>query len=63
LAPTRVDVSLDNVDAIVDANDLTPIDDGRNVNPFVSGDQSPQPTFDLRSAWICFALVALRAPA
>jgi hypothetical protein len=59
LAPARVDASLDIVDAI----DLTRVNDERNVNPFVSGDQSPQPTFGLRPAWICFALVALRAPA
>ena len=51
MAPTRVDVSLDNIDAIVDAIDLTRIDDGRNVNPFVSGDWSPHSTFGLRSAW------------
>jgi hypothetical protein len=37
--------------------------DGRNVIPFVSGDQSPHSTFGFRPAWICFALVALRAPA
>jgi hypothetical protein len=30
---------------------LTRIDEGRNVNPFVSGDWSPHSTFDLRSAW------------
>jgi hypothetical protein len=43
--------------------DLTRIDEGRNVNPFVSGDWSPHSTFGLRPAWTCFALVALRAPA
>jgi len=31
--------------------DLTPIDDERNVNPFVNGDWSPHSTFGLRSAW------------
>ncbi len=33
------------------STDLTLIDEGRNVNPFVSGDWSPHSTFGLRSAW------------
>ena len=46
-----------------DTDDLTRVVDGRNVISFVSGDQSPHSTFDLRSSWICFAVVALRARA
>jgi hypothetical protein len=59
LAPSRHAIAIDH--AI--ANDLTPTANGRNVDAFVRGNQSPPSTFGPRPAWRCIALVAPRARA